>query len=147
MSESAPLSTAAPERATVLVVEDDPVLNRLLVRQLAKAGYDVGSAHSWAEARERLPVSFRERLPVSLLALESVRRRLLGGLGVRPRSAEVGTISTSGFRSSLAGSSTPREAVTFDIESSIVTNCSPAAVSIRSDRATTGRISAVAVQT
>ncbi|MBL8372466.1 MAG: response regulator [Burkholderiaceae bacterium] len=55
MSESAPLSTAAPERATVLVVEDDPVLNRLLVRQLAKAGYDVGSAHSWAEARERLP--------------------------------------------------------------------------------------------
>jgi DNA-binding response OmpR family regulator len=38
------------------VVEDDPVLNRLLVRQLAKAGYDVGSAHSWAEAaRAALP--------------------------------------------------------------------------------------------
>lgn len=48
-------------------------------------------------------MSFRERLPVSLLALESVRRRLLGGLGVRPRSVEVGTISTSGFEGEVLG--------------------------------------------
>ena len=51
------------------------------------------------------------------------------------------TISTSGNTSALTGSSTPREAVTFDIASSMVTNCSPA-VTMRSERATTGRISA-----
>jgi DNA-binding NtrC family response regulator len=35
-------------------VEDDAVLNQLLVRQLQKAGYDVVSALSWAEARTAL---------------------------------------------------------------------------------------------
>lgn len=55
MSDSTLPPAPAPTRATVLVVEDDPVLNRLLVRQLAKAGYDVGSAQSWEQARERLP--------------------------------------------------------------------------------------------
>ncbi len=51
------MSPASPRetQSTVLVVEDDPVLNRLLVRQLAKAGHPVGSAHSWAEARQKLP--------------------------------------------------------------------------------------------
>ena len=51
------MSPASPRetQSTVLVVEDDPVLNRLLVRQLAKAGHAVGSAHSWAEARQKLP--------------------------------------------------------------------------------------------
>ncbi len=48
-------TTPRPAQSTVLVVEDDPVLNRLLVRQLAKAGHAVGSAHSWAGARQRLP--------------------------------------------------------------------------------------------
>ncbi|KAG1388001.1 hypothetical protein G6F59_016146 [Rhizopus arrhizus] len=52
------------------------------------------------------------------------------------------TISTSGSTSVLTGSSTPRDAVTFDIASSMVTNCSPAGVTIRSERATTGRINA-----
>ena len=42
-------------QSTVLVVEDDPVLNRLLTRQLAKAGHAVGSADTWAGARQRLP--------------------------------------------------------------------------------------------
>ncbi len=41
-------------RQSLLVVEDDVVLNQLLVRQLRKAGYDVGSAHSWAQARSEL---------------------------------------------------------------------------------------------
>lgn len=45
----------ADTQSTVLVVEDDPVLNRLLIRQLAKAGHAVGSAHTWAGARQRLP--------------------------------------------------------------------------------------------
>ena len=44
-----------PTQSTVLVVEDDPVLNRLLTRQLAKAGHAVGSADTWAGARQRLP--------------------------------------------------------------------------------------------
>lgn len=44
-----------PIQHTVLVVEDDPVLNRLLTRQLAKAGHAVGSADTWAGARQRLP--------------------------------------------------------------------------------------------
>lgn len=50
-----PRTSEPATSATVLVVEDDHVLNRLLVRQLSKAGYAVGSAHSWADARERLP--------------------------------------------------------------------------------------------
>lgn len=45
----------ADTQSTVLVVEDDPVLNRLLTRQLAKAGHAVGSADTWAGARQRLP--------------------------------------------------------------------------------------------
>lgn len=40
---------------------------------------------------------------MSLRAPESVRRRLLGGLGGRPRSVEVGTISTSGFEGEVLG--------------------------------------------
>ena len=52
------------------------------------------------------------------------------------------TISTSGNTSGLTGSSTPREAVTLDIASSMVMNCSPVGVTMRSERATTGRISA-----
>ncbi len=41
----------ASHRPTLLVVEDDAVLNQLLVRELQKAGYDVVSALSWSEAR------------------------------------------------------------------------------------------------
>ena len=41
-------------RPSLLVVEDDAVLNQLLVRQLQKAGYDVVSALNWAEARTAL---------------------------------------------------------------------------------------------
>jgi len=41
---------------SVLVVEDDVVLNRLLVKALAKAGYDTGSATTWAEARHQMDV-------------------------------------------------------------------------------------------
>ncbi len=52
------------------------------------------------------------------------------------------TISTSGRQSGPAGSSTPREAVTLDMASSMVTNCSPARVRMISERATTGSISA-----
>ena len=39
---------------SVLVVEDDPTLNRLLVKELRKAGYELDSASSWQEARERI---------------------------------------------------------------------------------------------
>ncbi len=46
---------------SILVVEDDPVLNRLLVKELRKAGYEISSAASWAEARERI-VSFAPNL-------------------------------------------------------------------------------------
>jgi len=41
-------------KPSVLVVEDDAVLGQMLVRTLAKAGYDMGSARSWAEARAKL---------------------------------------------------------------------------------------------
>lgn len=41
-------------KPNLLVVEDDAVLNQVLVRTLSKAGYEVGSAHSWAEARSQL---------------------------------------------------------------------------------------------
>ncbi len=42
--------------ASLLVVEDDAVLNRLLVKALGKCGYDVDSAASWRQARERIAV-------------------------------------------------------------------------------------------
>ncbi|MCA0326538.1 MAG: sigma-54 dependent transcriptional regulator [Proteobacteria bacterium] len=42
--------------SSLLVVEDDPVLNRLLVKTLGKCGYDVDSAASWQQARERIAV-------------------------------------------------------------------------------------------
>ena len=41
---------------SILIVEDDPVLNRLLVKELRKAGYDIDSASSWRDAKERLSV-------------------------------------------------------------------------------------------
>ena len=41
-------------RASILVVEDDPVLNRLLVKELGKAGYEVEGADSWQRARARI---------------------------------------------------------------------------------------------
>ena len=41
-------------KPSILVVEDDPTLNRLLVKELRKAGYEIDSASSWQEARERI---------------------------------------------------------------------------------------------
>ena len=41
-------------KPSVLVVEDDAVLNQMLVMALGKAGYDMGSARTWAEARRLL---------------------------------------------------------------------------------------------
>jgi DNA-binding NtrC family response regulator len=41
-------------KSSVLVVEDDPVLNQLLVKELRKAGYELDSATSWQQARERV---------------------------------------------------------------------------------------------
>lgn len=49
------LEPSGDTQSTVLVVEDDRVLNRLLIHQLAKAGHAVGSAFTWAGARQRLP--------------------------------------------------------------------------------------------
>jgi len=43
-----------PLHASILVVEDDLVLNRLLVKELGKAGYEVDGADSWRRARERI---------------------------------------------------------------------------------------------
>ena len=42
----------------ILIVEDDPDINRLLARILAKAGYDTTSAFSGSEARLLKPRSF-----------------------------------------------------------------------------------------
>ena len=39
------------QRHSLLVIEDDVVLNQLLVRELTKAGYEVVSTYSWAEAK------------------------------------------------------------------------------------------------
>ena len=41
-------------KPSLLVVEDDVVLSQMLVRALSKAGYEMGSARSWAEARAKL---------------------------------------------------------------------------------------------
>jgi len=41
-------------RASIFVVEDDSVLNRLLVKELGKAGYEVDGALSWQDARQHI---------------------------------------------------------------------------------------------
>ncbi|BDI05022.1 sigma-54-dependent transcriptional regulator [Sphaerotilus microaerophilus] len=41
-------------KPSVLVVEDDVVLNRMLVKALGRAGYEMGSALTWADARRQL---------------------------------------------------------------------------------------------
>ena len=41
-------------RSSILVVEDDLILNQLLVKELRKAGYELDSADSWCKARERI---------------------------------------------------------------------------------------------
>ncbi|HOM20749.1 MAG TPA: sigma 54-interacting transcriptional regulator, partial [Ottowia sp.] len=41
-------------KSSILVVEDDPVLNGLLVKELRKAGYDIDSASSWRDAQQRI---------------------------------------------------------------------------------------------
>ena len=38
-------------KRSILVVEDDPVLNHLLVKTLSRAGFDVSAARAWSEAR------------------------------------------------------------------------------------------------
>lgn len=41
-------------KPSLFVVEDDAVLNGLLVKELGKAGYEMASAFTWAEARQRI---------------------------------------------------------------------------------------------
>ncbi len=65
-------------KPSVLVVEDDAVLNRLLVKALSRAGYDMGSAGTWAEARRCL----QEQAPdVVLLDMNLPDAEGLGPLG------------------------------------------------------------------
>lgn len=48
-----PLSSQSQGKGPgLLVVEDDEVLNQLLARELRKAGYEVRSVHTWAQARQ-----------------------------------------------------------------------------------------------
>jgi two-component system NtrC family response regulator len=54
MRPVAPSNEAFAVRASILVVEDDAVLNRLLVKELGKAGYEVEGAGSWQQARQRI---------------------------------------------------------------------------------------------
>ena len=41
-------------KSSILVVEDDPVFNGLLVKELRKSGYDLDSASSWLHAQQRI---------------------------------------------------------------------------------------------
>jgi two-component system NtrC family response regulator len=41
-------------KTSVLVVEDDEVLNQLLVMALRKAGYEMSSARFWSDARRQI---------------------------------------------------------------------------------------------
>jgi DNA-binding NtrC family response regulator len=50
-----PPNANSTPRASILVVEDDAVLNHLLVKELGKAGYEVEGALSWQQARQRIP--------------------------------------------------------------------------------------------
>jgi DNA-binding NtrC family response regulator len=53
-TRSSILQAGSRQRPVLLVVEDDQVLNQLLVHQLIKAGYEVDSAYTWAQAQAKL---------------------------------------------------------------------------------------------
>ncbi len=65
-------------KPSVLVVEDDIVLNQVLVRALTKAGYDMGSARTWTEARAKLDAQAPD---VVLLDMNLPDAQDLGPLG------------------------------------------------------------------
>ncbi len=65
-------------KPSVLVVEDDVVLNQILVRALTKAGYDMGSARTWTEARAKLDAQAPD---VVLLDMNLPDAQDLGPLG------------------------------------------------------------------
>ncbi len=44
----------APVQHSILVIEDDSVLNRLLLKTLVRSGFDMHGALTWAEARARI---------------------------------------------------------------------------------------------
>ncbi|MDK9694786.1 MAG: sigma-54 dependent transcriptional regulator [Siculibacillus sp.] len=77
-------TTPKPDhRKPVLVIEDDATLNRLLVRQLTQAGYDVRGVLRWKDAQKIL----LEEEPVA--ALLDMRLPDADGLDVVPQLKEV----------------------------------------------------------
>jgi two-component system, cell cycle sensor histidine kinase and response regulator CckA len=93
------IETAAPSRGageTVLAVEDNERLRRLVVRQLSGLGYRPIAAVNAAEA-----LSILEREPVDVLFSDIVMPGLLDGIGlaqqVRDRWPAVKVVLTSGF--------------------------------------------------
>ena len=54
MNSAHATTEAYPLRASIFVIEDDSVLNRLLVKELGKTGYEVEGALSWQDARQRI---------------------------------------------------------------------------------------------
>ena len=54
------------EHPLILVIDDDPVFNRVLTRALKQRGFDVASALSAAEAAERIPATRAARVVLDL---------------------------------------------------------------------------------
>ena len=55
-------------RYSILVIEDDSVLNRLLLKTLERSGFDMHGALTWAEARGRIDEIAKQ---TNLLALNA----------------------------------------------------------------------------
>jgi DNA-binding NtrC family response regulator len=82
-SEAARPDAPPDRRKMVLVIEDDATLNRLLVRQLAQAGYEARGALRWRDAQKMLAAD------EPALALLDMRLPDADGLDVVPQLKEI----------------------------------------------------------
>jgi two-component system cell cycle sensor histidine kinase/response regulator CckA len=86
-----------PTRETILLVEDDPIVRRLLVQALTRAGYRIYEA---ADGREAVEVFDRHGDTVDLL-LTDLRMPVMGGaelaLQLRAKRPSVKLLCVSGY--------------------------------------------------
>ncbi len=94
-------ATAAP-RAVVLIIDDDPLLTRLLEHKLAGANREVRVARSIEEAEQTLDSGRVELILLDLFLPDADGRTLLGNLRSRPETAGIPIFVMSGSSSPVA---------------------------------------------
>lgn len=91
---------AAPERPTLLVVDDDAAVRRVMVRYLSRSGFDVLEAHDGVAAKE---VARSHQGPIHLLVTDVMMPRVKGtelAEWMRQARPETGILLVSGYMDS-----------------------------------------------